>query len=104
MEVKWEIIDAVREASTGKVISVSYIVSASIGELRQQIFAKLDLDEPKDIEKIIKFEDLKPETVIGWVKDKLGKESFKLEEAVATKLMEIKKKEDKKTKVNGLPW
>lgn len=104
MEIKWLIIDAEREASTGKITSVSYIVQAKLDNLVHQKFGKIDLDEPKDIKKIIKFEDLKPEIVLGWVKTKLASEASKLEEAVTTKLMEIKKKEDEKTKVNGLPW
>ena len=105
MEIKWEIIDAEREVSTGKVLTVSYLAIAQEEKYRFQKFGVLTLDEPENIEAIIKFEDLTKETIEGWVKNKLGAEEVtKIEEEISSKVLAEKAKEEAKTKENGLPW
>lgn len=104
MEIKWEIIDAQREASTGKVLEIAYLVVATEGNLMNQVFGKVVLDEASD-DNFIKFEDLKKETLEEWVKAKLGKkEVTKIEAKMLVNIKKLKAEKAAETKKNGLPW
>lgn len=103
MEIKWEIIDAIREASTGKVLEISYLVIATDDKFMNQTFGKVVLDEASD--SFIKFEDLKKETLVEWVKAKLGKkEVTKIEAKALVSIKKLKAEASAETKKNGLPW
>ena len=105
MEIKWEIIDAEREISTGKVLTVTYLAIAQEDKYRFQKFGVVTLDEPKSAKNMVKFENLTKEVIQGWVKDKLGAEEVtKIEEDITSKVLAEKAKEVAKTKENGLPW
>jgi hypothetical protein len=105
MGIKWEIIDAEREVSTGKVLTVSYLVIATLDKYRFQKYGVVTLDEPKSIDAMVKFEDLTKETIQGWVKAKIGADEVaKIETKLITKVQDEKAKEEAKTKQNGLPW
>lgn len=105
MEIKWNIIDAEREVSTGKVLTVTYLAVAQEDKYRFQKFGVVTLDEPKNAKDMVKFEDLTKETIEGWVKAKLGAEEVtKIEEDITSKVLAEKAKEEAKTKQNGLPW
>ncbi len=105
MDIKWEIIDAERDASTGKILTVSYLAIAQEDKYRFQKFGVVTLDEPKSVDNMVKFEDLTKQTIQAWVKEKLGAEKVtKIEESISSKVLAEKAKEEGKTKQNGLPW
>lgn len=103
MEINWDIIDAEREASTGKVLTISYLVRANEDGVVKHLFDKVTLDEPKT--DFVKFEDLDKDTMIKWVKAKLGKNKpKKIEADLIAQIKAIQDAKVAEVNKNGLPW
>lgn len=102
--INWLITNTEREIETGKVLKASVLIIAQLEDFKQQKYLDIILDEPKSVKKIIKYEDLTQDDILGWVKEKLGEaEIDKIEEKLVN-FVEAKKYEaEAKTTENGLP-
>ena len=65
----WEVNTLQRELADGYVNKVIYRVKGSDGTYETRATGEVDLEKP---ETLIPYKDLTAETVIGWVKAKLG--------------------------------
>ena len=75
----WEVNTLQRELSDGYVIKVIYRVNGTDGTYQTRLTGEVDLEKP---ETLIPYKDLTAETVIGWVKAKLGSEVATIEKAI----------------------
>jgi len=96
MICKWDVVQMDRLTSDDFVVTVHYIVSATEGDFISSTYGTVSYTQEKT--KIIPFDNLTPEIVIGWVKDSLGQET--IEEALAAQI------EAQKNPIveSGLPW
>ncbi len=96
--ITWRIANLDRETADGFVYTAHYTVDAEDGTYRAGAYGSIGLERP---ESLIPFADLTEETVIGWVKEKLGEESVaNIEAALQSQLDEQRSP----TKASGLPW
>ena len=65
----WEVNTLQRELADGYVNKVIYRVKGTDGTYATRATGEVDLEKPKTL---VPYKDLTPETVIGWVKAKLG--------------------------------
>ena len=94
----WEVNTLQRELADGYVNKVIYRVIGTDGTYSTRATGEVDLEKP---ETLIPYKDLTQETVIGWVKAKLGTESVtKIEKAIDDNITL------QKTPVHGVgtPW
>ena len=75
----WEVNTLQRELSDGYVNKVIYRVNGTDGTYQTRLTGEVDLEKP---ETLIPYKDLTAETVIGWVKAKLGSEVATIEKAI----------------------
>ena len=75
----WEVNTLQRELSDGYVNKVIYRVNGTDGTYQTRLTGEVDLEKP---ETLIPYKDLTAETVIGWVKTKLGSELATIEKAI----------------------
>mgnify|MGYP001178387200 FL=1 len=76
----WEVNTLQRELADGYVNKVIYRVKGTDGTYQTRATGEVDLEKPKTL---IPYKDLTQETVIGWVKAKLGTDSVKkIEKAI----------------------
>ena len=75
----WEVNTLQRELSDGYVNKVIYRVNGTDGTYQTRLTGEVDLENP---ETLIPYKDLTAETVIGWVKAKLGSEVATIEKAI----------------------
>jgi len=96
MNYQWNVVQMDRLASDGFVVTVHYTVSATDGDYSASTYGAVNYTQEKT--KIIPFNSLTPEIVIGWLKDSLDQET--LEESLAAQI------QDQKNPVveSGLPW
>jgi len=103
----WSINTLEREISDGYVFVCHYSVNAVSSTLdpagnpySQGAYGSVGLERPEG--DLIAFESLDQETVIGWVKAKLGGEEkvAEIEAALQARLDEVMSP----TKINGVPW
>ena len=96
MIYQWNVVQMDRLVSDGFVVTVHYTVSATDGDYSASTYGTVGYTQEKT--KIISFDSLTPEIVIGWVKDSLGQET--VEEKLAADI------ESQKNPVveSGLPW
>ena len=94
----WEVNTLQRELADGYVNKVIYRVNGTDGTYSTRATGEVDLEKP---ETLIPYKDLTQETVIGWVKAKLGTESVtEIEKAIDDNITL------QKTPVHGVgtPW
>jgi hypothetical protein len=96
MICKWDVVQMDRLTFDGFVVTVHYTVSATDGDYSASTYGTVGYTQEEG--KIIPFDSLTPEIVIGWVKDSLGQET--VEEALAAEI------EAQKNPVfeSGFPW
>ena len=103
----WSINTLERELADGYVYTAHYSVNAVSSSLdpegnnyTQGAYGSVGLERPEG--DLIAFESLDQETVIGWVKAKLGgaKKVAEIEEALTDRLVEVMNP----TMINGVPW
>ena len=94
----WEVNTLQRELADGYVNKVIYRVKGTDGTYETRATGEVDLEKPKTL---IPYKDLTAETVIGWVKAKLGTDSVaEIEAAIDA---EINLQKTPKHGV-GTPW
>ena len=75
----WEVNTLQRELTDGYVNKVIYRVNGTDGTYQFRATGEVDLEKP---ETLIPYKDLTEETVIGWVKAKLGSEVATIEKLI----------------------
>ena len=75
----WEVNTLQRELADGYVNKVIYRVNGTDGTYQTRATGEVDLEKP---ETLIPYKDLTEETVIGWVKAKLGSEVATIEKLI----------------------
>ena len=75
----WEVNTLQRELADGYVNKVIYRVDGTDGTYKTRLTGEVNLEKPKTL---IPYKDLTAETVIGWVKAKLGSEVATIEKAI----------------------
>ena len=94
----WAIANLERETADGFVYTAHYTVNAEDGTYSAGAYGSIGLERP---ESLIPFDDLTEDTVVGWVKDKLGDEKVaEVEVALQSQLDE----KHAPTKAAGVPW
>ena len=94
----WEVNPLQRELADGYVNKVIYRVKGTDGTYETRVTGEVDLEKP---ETLIPYKDLTQDTVIGWVKAKLGSDSItQIEKAIDDNITL------QKTPVHGVgtPW
>ena len=93
----WEVNTLQRELADGYVNKVIYRVNGTDGTYKFRATGEVDLEKP---ETLIPYKDLTEETVIGWVKAKLGSEVATIEKLIDENITA------QKTPVHGVgkPW
>jgi hypothetical protein len=96
MEFTWSVVQMNRNTDGGFVTTVHYTVNAVDGDYTASTYGTVGYTQ--EDKSYIPFANLTKETVIGWVKDSLGKDT--VEEALAAQI------EAQKNPVSesGLPW
>lgn len=97
--VVWNIAQLEREVKDGYVYTVHYTVDAKDDAYSAGAYGSIGLERPES--DLIPFSELKPETVLGWVKAALGEE--KVTEVEAALLQQLSEQRQP-TKATGLPW
>ena len=76
----WEVNTLQRELADGYVNKVIYRVNGTDGTYSTRVTGEVDLEKP---DTLIPYKDLTADTVIGWVKAKLGSDSVtEIEKAI----------------------
>ena len=94
----WEVNTLQRELADGYVNKVIYRVKGTDGTYETRATGEVDLEKP---DTLVPYKDLTPETVIGWVKAKLGTDQVaEIEKAIDENITL------QKTPVHGVgtPW
>jgi len=87
-----------RETKDGYVNTAHYTISAEDGTYSAGAYGSLGLERP---DTLVPFADLTEDTVVGWVKDKLGADKVtEIETALQAQLDE----QTAPTKASGVPW
>jgi hypothetical protein len=95
----WAIANLERETADGFVYTAHYTVNATDGEAYSAgAYGSIGFERP---EELIPFDNLTPEIVIEWVKEKLGEEQV---EKVETALQSQIDEKRAPTKASGTPW
>jgi hypothetical protein len=95
----WNIANLERHTADGIVYTVHYTVNANDGTYSAGAYGSLGLEAPESDP--IPFNELTPEIVVGWVKEKFGDEKVaEIEAALQAQLNEQKAP----TKATGIPW
>ena len=95
---EWKIANLERETADGFVYMAHYTINASNEAYSAGAYGSIGLERP---ESLIPFDSLTEETVVGWVKEKLGED--KVEEIEAALQAQIDEKQFP-TKAAGVPW
>ena len=94
----WEVNTLQRELADGYVNKVIYRVNGTDGTYSTRATGEVDLEKP---DTLIPYKDLTAETVIGWVKAKLGTDSVAEIEAAIDAEITLQKTP---THGVGTPW
>jgi len=87
-----------RETQDGYVNTAHYTINAEDGTYSAGAYGSLGLERP---DTLVPFADLTEDTVVGWVKDKLGADKVtEIETALQAQLDE----QTAPTKASGVPW
>lgn len=96
--ITWRIANLERETADGYVFTAHYTVDANDGTYTAGAYGSIGLDRG---DTLIPFADLTEETVIGWVKEKLGTEAVNSVEAALQSQLD---EQHSPTKAAGVPW
>lgn len=95
--IEWKVLQTRREAVDGYIFNVSYSVSASNELHLVDACVSIDLDRP---EELIPYDQLAENTIISWIKQKLGTEAKGIESELLSRLA----LESGQQSLPGLPW
>jgi len=105
--ITWSINTLEREVADGYVYQVHYSVDAVSSAFdpegnpySQGAYGTITLERPED--DLIPFDSLDQDTVIGWVKEKLGGDAkvAEIEQALTERIAEM----ISPTRISGVPW
>jgi hypothetical protein len=98
----WSIANLERHTGTGLVFTAHYQISATDGVYSAGAYGSIGLEAPAEGDPVIPYSELTPETVIGWVKEKLGgaEKVDEIHSALENQILEQRQP----TKAAGLPW
>jgi hypothetical protein len=96
----WKIAQLERETEDGYVFTAHYTVDANDGTYSAGAYGSLGLERPEG--ELIPFSELDEQTVVNWVKEKLGGEEkvAEIEAALQAQLDEQRAP----SKAAGVPW
>lgn len=95
----WRIANLERETADGYVFTAHYTVDAKDDTYSAGAYGSIGFERPEG--ELIPFADLTEDTVIGWVKEKMGDEAISnVESALQSQLDEQRNP----TKAAGMPW
>jgi hypothetical protein len=102
IQYTWAIANLERHTADGIVYTAHYTVNAGDGIYTAGAYGSIGLEAPAEGDPVIPFSELTPETVIGWVKEKLGGEEkvAEIHEALESQILEQRSP----SKASGLPW
>ena len=98
----WNIVELKRNTADGIVFTAHYTVDAADDTYRSGAYGSIGLEAPAEGDTVIPFADLTLETVIGWVKEKLGGDE-KVAEIEAALQAQIDEQRAPTT-ASGVPW
>jgi hypothetical protein len=98
----WSISTLERNTADGIVFTAHYTVNAADDTYSSGAYGSIGLEAPVEGDTVIPYADLTPETVIGWVKEKLGGDE-KVAEIEAALQAQIDEQRTP-TKASGTPW
>jgi hypothetical protein len=98
----WNINTLERNTADGIVFTAHYTVNAADGTYSSGAYGSVGLEVPAEGDAVIPYADLTADTVIGWVKEKLGgaEKVAEVEAALQAQLDEQRTP----TKATGTPW
>ena len=98
----WSVSTLDRTVTDGIVGTVHYTVSAADDTYSSGAYGSVGLDAPAEGDDVIPYAELTADTVVGWVKEKLGgaEQVAKIEAALQEQLDEQRTP----TKASGVPW
>ena len=98
----WSVSTLDRTVADGIVNNVHYTVNAADDAYSSGAYGSVGLEAPAEGDAVIPYADLTAETVIGWVKEKLGgaEKVAEIEAALQAQLDEQRTP----TKASGVPW
>ena len=98
----WNIANLERNTADGVVFTVHYTVNAADDTYSSGAYGSIGLEAPAEGAPIISYADLTADTVIGWVKEKLGgaEKVAEIEAALQAQIDEQRTP----TKATGTPW
>lgn len=98
----WSVSTLDRTVADGIVNNVHYTVNAADDTYSSGAYGSVGLEAPAEGDAVIPYADLTAETVIGWVKEKLGgaEKVAEIEAALQAQLDEQRTP----TKASGVPW
>lgn len=98
----WNINNLERNTADGIVFIAHYTVNAVDDTYSSGAYGAIGLEAPAEGDTVIPYADLTAETVIGWVKEKLGgdKKVAEIEAALQAQIDEQRTP----TKASGVPW
>lgn len=96
--ITWGVADMERQLGDGCVTTVHWTIDATDGQHNAHAYGSIGLEPPEG--ELIPFEEVTPELVTGWVKEKLGEEAKAMEESLRK---QIAFKRAPQTAA-GLPW
>lgn len=98
----WNIVNLERTTANGIVYNVHYTVSASDDTYSSSAYGSIGLEAPAEGDPVIPYADLTFDTVVTWVKEKLGG-SEKVAEIEAVLQAQIDEQRNPTT-ASGIPW
>ena len=102
IQFTWSIANLERHTADGIVYTAHYTVNATDGVYSSGAYGSIGLEAPADGDPVIPYSELTPDTVLGWVKEKLGGPE-KVDEIHAALEQQITEQRQP-TKAAGLPW
>lgn len=99
VNIEWTINSVERETKDGFIYAIHYTVGANDGTYSAGGYGSVPLDRP---ETLVPYSELSEETVLGWLKEKLGgpEKVAEIEAALTKNLNEQRTP----TTASGLPW
>jgi|TARA_R100000482_G_C5124605_1_gene147895 hypothetical protein len=98
----WAINNLDRNAADGIVFNANYTVNAADDTYSSGAYGSIGLEAPAEGDTVIPYADLTANTVIGWVKERLGgaEKVAEIEAALQAQIDEQRTP----TKASGVPW
>jgi len=105
MTIAWQILDIKSQTVDGLVIGIAYGCTAQLERYLDRQVGEITLDGSSSASEFIPYANLTEDTVISWVKSKLGSSAVAAIETQLSDSVTAKKTEvEARTVIGGLPW